>query len=79
MNPSGRLWLIGKLVGILPGLSGLNPYLLTTQFEAWQGFFRTPVDWQPVIRAAWVCALYALPALVAGYLVFLRRDVSSDT
>ncbi len=28
------------------------------------------------MRAAWVCALYAIPALVAGLLVFLRRDVA---
>ncbi len=70
--------LMMQLIGILPGLGGLNPYLLTTQFEAWQGFFRTLVDWQPTVRAAWVCALYALPALVVGYLTFLRRDVDSD-
>jgi ABC-type transport system involved in multi-copper enzyme maturation permease subunit len=29
-----------------------------------------------VIRAAWVCALYAIPCLVAAYLSFLRRDVA---
>ena len=37
--------LLMQLVGILPGLSGADPYLLTTQFQAWQGFFRTPTDW----------------------------------
>jgi ABC-2 type transport system permease protein len=70
--------LLMQLVGILPGLSGVTPYLLTTQFEAWQGFFRTPVDWAPIARAAWVCALYGAPVLLAGYLIFLRRDVESD-
>jgi hypothetical protein len=29
-----------------------------------------------VLHAAWVCPLYAVPALVTGYLVFLRRDVA---
>jgi ABC-2 type transport system permease protein len=67
--------LLLQLIGILPGLEGLRPYLLSTQFQAWQGLLRQPVDWAPVVRAAWVCALYAVPSLVAAFLVFLRRDV----
>jgi ABC-2 type transport system permease protein len=68
--------LLIQLIGILPGLSGLQPYLLSTQFNAWQGLLRTPIDWAPIVRAAWVCALYGLPAAGAAYLVFLRRDVA---
>jgi ABC-2 type transport system permease protein len=68
--------LLIQLVGILPGLEGLHPYLLSTQFNAWQGLLRDPVDWDPIIRSAWVCGLYGVPALVAAYLVFLRRDVA---
>jgi ABC-2 type transport system permease protein len=68
--------LLIQLIGILPGLSGLQPYLLSTQFNAWQGLLRTPIDWAPIVRAAWVCALYGVPAIVAAYLVFLRRDVA---
>jgi ABC-2 type transport system permease protein len=68
--------LLIQLIGILPGLNGLQPYLLSTQFNAWQGLLRTPIDWSPIIRAAWVCGLYGLPALFASYLVFLRRDVA---
>lgn len=68
--------LIMQLVGILPGLEGIRPYLLPRQFDAWQGLLREPTDWAPIIRAAWVCALYAVPCLGAAYLVFLRRDVA---
>jgi ABC-2 type transport system permease protein len=68
--------LLIQLIGILPGLEGLQPYLLSTQFDAWQGLLRDPIDWDPIVRAAWVCPLYAVPALIAGYLVFLRRDVA---
>jgi ABC-2 type transport system permease protein len=68
--------LLIQLVGILPGLEGLHPYLLSTQFNAWQGLLRDPIDWAPIVRSAWVCALYGLPALFAAYLVFLRRDVA---
>jgi ABC-2 type transport system permease protein len=67
--------LLMQLAGILPGLGGLQPYLLTTQFSAWQGFFQVPTDWAPIGRAAWVCAIYAVPTAAAAYLVFLRRDV----
>ena len=65
-----------QLLTIIPGLNGLQPYLLSTQFNAWQGFLRTPVDWYPITRAAWVCALYAVPSLAGGLVVFLRRDVT---
>ena len=68
--------LLIQLIGILPGLSGLTPYLLSTQFNAWQGLLRTPIDWIPIVRAAWVCALYGVPALFAALVVFLRRDVA---
>jgi ABC-2 type transport system permease protein len=68
--------LLIQLVGILPGLSGLQPYLLSTQFNAWQGLLRTPIDWAPIVRAAWVCALYGVPALMAAMIVFVRRDVA---
>jgi len=64
------------IVAQIPGLEGIKPYLLTEQFQAWQGLLRTPTDWAPIAHSAWVCALYGLPALFAGYLVFLRRDVA---
>jgi ABC-2 type transport system permease protein len=68
--------LLFQLIGILPGLGGLQPYLLSTQFSAWQGLLRTPIDWAPIVRAAWVCAMYGIPAMAAAFLVFLRRDVA---
>ena len=68
--------LLFQLIGILPGLGGLQPYLLSTQFNAWQGLLRTPTDWEPIVRAAWVCALYGIPAIAAAFLVFIRRDVA---
>jgi ABC-2 type transport system permease protein len=68
--------LLMQLIGVLPGLGGTKPYLLSGQFDAWEGLMRDPVDWGPIAHAAWVCPLYAVPALVAAYLVFLRRDVA---
>jgi ABC-2 type transport system permease protein len=68
--------LLFQLIGVLPGTGAIQPYLLSTQFNAWQGLLRTPIDWSPIIRAAWVCAMYGVPALAAAFLVFLRRDVA---
>jgi ABC-2 type transport system permease protein len=64
------------IIGQIPGLEGVKPYLLNEQFENWHGLLRTPTDWGPIAHSAWVCALYAVPSLIAGYLVFLRRDVA---
>ena len=64
------------IVSQIPGLEGIRPYLLTEQYENWHGLLRTPTDWAPIGHSAWVCALYAVPALFAAYLVFLRRDVA---
>jgi ABC-2 type transport system permease protein len=64
------------ILGQIPGLEGIRPYLLTEQYEAWHGLLRTPTNWAPITHSAWVCALYAGPALAAAYLVFLRRDVA---
>ena len=57
------LSLIMQLLGIVSALDFLRPYLLPTQFNAWQGLLREPIDWAPVVRAAWVSALFAIPAL----------------
>jgi ABC-2 type transport system permease protein len=64
------------IVAQIPGLEGIQPYLLTEQFQAWQGLLRTPTDWAPIAHSAWVCALYGVPALIAAYLTLLRRDVA---
>jgi ABC-2 type transport system permease protein len=68
--------LVLALITVIPGLEAAKPYLLTTEYNNWHGLLRTPTNWSPILHSLWVCALYAGPALVAGYLVFLRRDVA---
>ena len=73
------MWaLVMQLLGVLPGTESIRPYLLGTQFEAWHGFLRVPVDWAPVVRALWVCALYIAVPFFTAYVVFLRRDVAGE-
>lgn len=61
-------------VAALPGLGGTKPYLLPKQFEAWESLFGHAGD--SIGRAAWVCAIYTAVPLLAGWLVFRRRDVA---
>jgi len=70
------LSLIMQLLGIISALDFVRPYLLPAQFNAWQGLLREPIDWAPVIRASWVSALFAVPALAWAFTHFLRRDVA---
>jgi ABC-2 type transport system permease protein len=65
-----------QILGSISALEFLEPYLLTEQFNAWQGLLREPIDWDPVIRGVWVSALYAVPAAAWAFMVFLRRDVT---
>ncbi|MGH2948740.1 MAG: ABC transporter permease [Solirubrobacteraceae bacterium] len=68
--------IILQLLGSISALEWLDPYLLSTQFNAWQGLLREPADWDPIVRSAWVTALYGLPAAGAAFAVFVRRDVT---
>jgi ABC-2 type transport system permease protein len=70
------LSLVLQLLGVISALDWLHPYLLSTQFDAWQGLLREPADWAPIVRAAWVSALYAVPAAAWAFAAFLRRDVA---
>lgn len=65
-----------QLLAIISGLDWMAPYLLSEQFDAWQGFLREPVDWAPIVHAAWVSALYAVPAVAWAFIAFVRRDVA---
>jgi ABC-2 type transport system permease protein len=65
-----------QLLGIISALDAIDPYLLPTQFNAWEGLLREPIDWAPIVRAAWVSALWGLPALAVALTEFVRRDVA---
>jgi ABC-2 type transport system permease protein len=64
-----------QLLAIIPGLDFMRSYLLSEQFDSWQGLLREPTDWAPIVHAAWVSACYAVPATLWAFLAFVRRDV----
>lgn len=65
-----------QLMAFLSGATVARHFLLTTQFEAFHGFFHQPGYTAMIARVIWVSALYAVPPLVISYRVFTRRDVT---
>lgn len=65
-----------QLLAIISGLDFMAPYLLSEQFDSWQGLLRDPADWAPITHAAWVSACYAVPAVLWAFVAFVRRDVA---
>lgn len=67
-----------EAIGGLVHVHVIKTYVLSAQFDAWHGLFRTPTDWALVTRCLWVSALYAIVPLALGYRVFARRQVAGD-
>lgn len=61
-------------IAVLPGIKQARDWLFPKQFEAWESLFGHTGD--SIGRAALICAAYALIPLVAGWIVFARRDVA---
>jgi ABC-2 type transport system permease protein len=64
-------------VAVIQAIAAAHPYLLTNQLTAWHGLFQSPIDGATIVRAAWVSTAFAIPPLIAAYVVFSRRDVTS--
>ena len=65
------------IVGLVH-VSWLQHYLLSAQFDAWHGFFQTPLYWTPIVRGIWVSAIFIVVPLTAAYVLFRRRDVTGE-
>jgi ABC-2 type transport system permease protein len=67
-----------EAIGGLVDENWAKHYLLSDQFDAWHGLFRTPTDWMLIGRAFWVSAAFSAVPLAAAWLVFRRRDVAGE-
>jgi ABC-2 type transport system permease protein len=61
-------------IAVLPGIKQAKNWLLPKQFDAWESLFGQ--SGESIGRAALMCAVYTLVPLIAGWLVFSRRDVA---
>jgi ABC-2 type transport system permease protein len=70
--------LIEQLTQIVPVLDApaAQRWMLTTQLDAWETLFRTPLDWAPIVHAAYVSTVYGLSALMVAWVHFVRRDIT---
>jgi ABC-2 type transport system permease protein len=70
--------LLMQLTQIVPVLDApaAQRWMLTSQLDAWETLFRTPLDWAPIVHAAYVSAVYAAASLVVAWVHFLRRDIT---
>jgi ABC-2 type transport system permease protein len=67
-----------EAVGGLVHAHWAKAYLLSDQFDGWQGAFRTPTDWALIGRSIWISAVFAIVPLFVAYLAFRRRDVAGE-
>lgn len=70
--------LLQEAIGGLVHVQWIKRHLLSTQFDAWHGFFQTPIGWGIVVRALWVSAIYVAIPLAAAFRIFMRRDVAGE-
>jgi ABC-2 type transport system permease protein len=61
----------------ISAIKAVHPYLLTNQLTAWHDLFQTPLAGDAIVRSLWVSAAFALPPLIAAWVIFSRRDVTS--
>ena len=55
----------------------LQPYLFPHHFQAWLGFFESPVDWDPIIKALINFVVWIVGMTGLAYLRFRHKDILS--
>jgi ABC-2 type transport system permease protein len=65
------------VLGNIPGLEFLRPYLFTTHFSAWLNFLSDPIVWTPIRDALINFAVWIAATTGLAWLIFRRKDVRS--
>jgi ABC-2 type transport system permease protein len=66
-----------QILGQIPSLHAIHPYLPTDDWLAFTGLFRFPVDWSGMRSGLAVSAAYTAVFLTLAVVGFRRRDVTS--
>jgi ABC-2 type transport system permease protein len=66
-----------QVLGQIPSLHAIHPYLPTDGWLAFTGLFRFPVDWAPMRHGLAVSGVYTMVFLGLAIWWFRRRDVTS--
>jgi hypothetical protein len=59
----------------ISAVKAAHPYLLTNHLTTWHELFQGPAGGGTILRALWVSAAFALPPLIAAWVIFTRRYV----
>jgi ABC-2 type transport system permease protein len=65
------------VLGVIPGLEFLRPYLFTTHFAAWQNILKDPIVWAPVLDALINFAVWIGATTGLAWIIFRRKDIHS--
>jgi ABC-2 type transport system permease protein len=68
--------LLMQLYAYIDAVDVIRHLLLTTPFVAWHGLLNSRPYYRPLLEGCLVSAVYLAVCLVAGYLLFRRRDVT---
>jgi len=70
------LGMVMQLVGALGGIEAIRPLLLTTPYESWHGLLASPRFTGPLTQGLVVSGAWSLVALLAGFVMLRRRDIT---
>lgn len=71
------LVIIMLVLGSFSVFDFLEPYLFTSHFDAWINFFKSPIEWGPIVDALINFAVWIVGLTCIAYLVFRRKDILS--
>ncbi len=71
------LVIIMIVLGNIPSLDFLAPYLFTSHYPAWLNFFRDPIVWEPIRDAIIAFAVWIAVTTGAAWVIFRRKDIHS--
>jgi ABC-2 type transport system permease protein len=65
------------VLGGIPALDFLDPYLFTSHFTAWLDLFRDPIVWGPIRDALINFAIWIAATTGLAWMIFRRKDIHS--
>jgi ABC-2 type transport system permease protein len=71
------LVIIMEILGAIPQFAFLQPYLFPSKFMEWMNLLRSPVEWDPLIKAFINFAVWIVGTTALAYWRFRRKDILS--
>ncbi|MBA3488131.1 MAG: ABC transporter permease [Longispora sp.] len=69
--------LLSFILGSIPQISWLHPYLINHWWMAFGDFFRAPIAWEGIQNGLFTAAAYALVFYAAAWARFAGKDITS--